>query len=319
MLIKGIYLDRYIILKRIKDTFKIVKDQERIDYAVMVLPPKDVLVILKQDAYLENTLEISGYKFLTKRPIDFEAEDIWVFSLLRALELMQYDNVYIVFEDSPYYVLCRVENSTLTYYEVFFDKDELNLKLNTLEGDIVFDIEDIHTNNLRILPLLYIQKGELLAFGGALKKIKDRFYKNDVISLKKLKKELINIAFLSVAIIFGYIVFSFSINYQTNILRQKEEKIFERAFPDTPIVDIGEQVKALMIPKDSFRVSKLLLKAYSNLPSDAKVYELFYKNDTLSVKSEVNSYEVKTLENITFSRALPSNLVEITQTWTLKR
>ncbi|GAB6078103.1 hypothetical protein [Hydrogenobaculum acidophilum] len=325
MLVKGIYLDKSVILQKTKGSFEIKEKQENSDYVIKVLPPKDALIILNQDAAnIESSMEILGYKILTKDKVDFETEDIWVFALLRALDTMQYDNLYVVFKDDTSYILCQISDKKLTYYEVFFNKEELITKLNTIEGDILFDTEDINTKNLKILPMLYIKKGELLAFGGALKKIQDKFYNNDIVSTKKIKKELINIGVLSFSIFLSYMIFDFSINHQINMVKQKEEEVFEKAFPNTPIVDIKEQTKALIVPKDNFKVSKLLLKAYENLPPDAKVYELFYKsnvnqNNILVVKSEVNTPEVNSLKNITFSRALPSNLEEITQTWALER
>ncbi len=325
MLIKGIYLDKSIVLQKVKGSFEIKEGQENPDYVIKVLSPKDALIILNQDdVNIESSMEMLGYKILTKNKVDFETEDIWMFALLRALDAMQYDNLYVVFKDDTSYILCQVNDKKLIYYEVFFNKEELIAKLNTIEGDILFDTEDINTENLKTLPMLYVKKGELLAFGGALKKIQDKFDNNDIISTKKIKKELINIGILIFSVFLSYLIFDFSINRQISMVRQKEKDIFEKAFPNTPIVDIKEQTKALIVPKDNFKVSKLLLKAYKNLPPDAKVYELFYKSNanqknTLIVKSEVNASEVNALKNITFSRALPSNLEEIKQTWTLER
>ena len=321
MLIRGIYLDTSVVLRKIKNSFEIVEKGKE-DVTIRVLPVKDAILI-KDTSSIDPTLsilDISGYKFLTKKPIDFETEDIWALALLRAIDIMGYDNLYVVFKDVYAYVLCRIENKDIVYYEVIFDKDELIDKLNTLEGDILYDIEDIKATNLRALPMLYIKKGQLIAFGGALKKVKDRFNQIQRISFQKLKKEFVSIGIFVLGILISYLVFLLSVHYQVKIVKEKEKHIFEKAFPNTPIVDIKEQTEASIIPKDSFRLSKLLLKAYKNLPPDAKVYELFYKDNALSVKSEISSYELSSLENVVSSRNLSEgNKQEVVQKWILGR
>jgi hypothetical protein len=322
MLIKGIYLDTSVVIRKTKNSFEILKNQDKEDVTVRVLSVKDAILtkdIPNIDSNL-NIIDISGYRFLTKKPVDFDTEDIWALALLRALDVMQYDNLYVVFKDAYAYLLCRVENKDIIYYEVIFDKDELIDRLNTLEGDILYDVEDIKASNLRALPMLYVKKGELIAFGGALKKVKDKFNQIKTISFQKLKKEFVSIGIFAAGILISYAIFLLSINYQIKMVEKKEKYVFEKAFPNTPIVDIKEQTEASIIPKDSFRLSKLLLKAYKNLPPDAKVYELFYKDNALSVKSEISSYELNSLENVISSRNLTQeNKQEVTQKWTLGR
>ncbi|MGC8678147.1 MAG: hypothetical protein ACP5UF_08065 [Hydrogenobaculum sp.] len=322
MLIKGIYLDSSVILRKTKNSFEILKNQDKEDVTVRVLPAKDAILI-KDTSNIDsnlNVIDISGYRFLTKKPVDFDVEDTWALALLRALDVMQYDNLYVVFKDVYAYLLCRVENKDIVYYEVIFDKDELTDRLNTIEGDILYDIEDVKVPNLRALPMLYVKKGELIAFGGALKKVKDKFNRIQTISFQKLKKELVSMGIFVAGILISYGIFLLSVNYQIKMVEKKEKYVFKKAFPNTPIVDIKEQTEASIIPKDSFRLSKLLLKAYQNLPPDAKVYELFYKDNALSVKSEISSYELSSLENVISSRNLSQeNKQEVIQRWSLGR
>ena len=125
MLIRGIYLDTSVVLRKIKNSFEIVEKGKE-DVTIRVLPVKDAILI-KDTSSIDpklSILDISGYKFLTKKPIDFDTEDIWALALLRALDIMGYDKLYVVFKDVYAYVLCRVENKDIVYYEVIFDKDE---------------------------------------------------------------------------------------------------------------------------------------------------------------------------------------------------
>jgi len=322
MLIKGIYLNKEILLKKTKDFFEILSAQAKEDKSITVIPPKDAIVIDSKDIPIlgdTTIIEIGGYKILTNKPtselIENQEYDLWVFALLRALEVMNYDDIYVVFEEDENYILCYVKDNRLIYYEVFFEKDEIVKKLEHIEKDVLIDANI----ELKSLPHVYIKKGYLLAFGGALKAVMKNHYQTTTFSYQKLKKELINIVLISFSILLGYMVFSFSVYKESKDIKQKEKELFEQTFPNTPIVDIKEQVEALISPKDNFRLSKLLLKAYKNIPPDAKIYELFYNNKNLEVKSELNSALVPYLKHITYSKALPNDKEEVIQTWTLGR
>lgn len=315
MIVKSIYNDKSILLKKQKNNFILLEEKDNLKYkTVKVLSPKEAIV-LKKDIELSipscHTYELKNYKIISKQPIDFEKEDIWVFALIRALNLFGYDDIKVVFEDYKAFVLAYVKDKTLMYYEVFFDKDSLLKSLKDNE-DILIDTENIDYPNTLNIP--YIKKGQLIAFGGALKYL-NKDSSEDIISYKKLKRELINLSYLIITILVCYTVVSFSIKVEKNQIKSALENTFEKAFPNIPIVDIREQVLAFITPSSKmFELSKLILKAYKNLPSDAKVYSLNYNNGVLDIKSEVNNKELPSLKNIVFSRNIGSK-TEIIQQW----
>ncbi len=317
MLIKGVYLDKCVVIRKTKGFFEISNSTDS-DIVVNVLSPKDVLVNADKDIFKNfYTNEIHGYKIISKNPVDFEKEDIWVFALLRALEVMNYDDVYAVFEEKSTYVLAYVKDKALMYYEVIFDEGELKDKLKTLDKPILIDANIDFPNTV---PALYVKRGELLAFGGALKYIKDKFSQKDAISIKHIKKELVNVGLLMLGIFFSYLIMDFSINYQTDIIKKKEEALFKKTFPNTPVVDIKEQLQAMINPpSSSYILSTLFLKTFEDLPPDAKVYEINYQNDALEIKSQVSSSELPSLKNIYFSKQVSQNSNEVIQRWIIKR
>ncbi len=314
MLVKGVYHDKSIILKKKKDSFEIVRDKEGIKYkSVYIIPPREALVLPKE-AQINlkgyQVYDMLDYKIFTKKSIDFENEDIWVFALLRALRAMYYDDIYVVFDDEDAFIICYVKDNKLSYYEIFFDKNELINYLNIVDKEILTDI-DI---DIKSLKTPFIKQGELLAFGGALKYV-DNSYEQDIVSYQKLKKELSNLSTLLVGILICYIVISVSINIENKDIKNRLKHTFQKAFPNTPIVDIKEQVEASIIPASSqFKLSRLLLKAYSNLPPDAKVYTINYDGTTLKLKSEVSQEELSSLKNVIFSKNSNTN-IQVIQQW----
>lgn len=314
MLIKGVYHNKSLILRKKKDSFEIISEENNLKYkSVYVISPKEALVLPKDSQiHLKDyqVYEISDYKIFTKKSIDFENEDIWVFALLRALKAIYYDDIYVVFEDEDAFVICYIKDNKLIHYEMFFDKDEMLNYLNKLDKDILSDI-DI---DIKSLKPPFIKNNELLAFGGALKYI-NNIYEQDIISYQKLKKEISNIITLLMGILICYGIISFSINIENKDIKKRLEYTFKKAFPNTPIVDIKEQVEASIVPASSqFKLSKLLLKAYSNLPPDAKVYELDYDNQVLKIKSDVSQEDLSSLKNVVFSKNLDKK-VQIIQEW----
>ena len=153
-------------------------------------------------------------------------------------------------------------------------------------GSRLSGLEDLFPKTLK---QRYVSQEEIPAFGASLKFVYEDCspdFREEEVSAKDLKKILVLLGSSLLIFLGANLLIDLSKKEIIKEIKRAEKRAFKKVFPNLPTVAVRDQVKS-MVGKESFKLTKSMIKAAEILPEDMSLYKIEFNKGKLKIVGEV--------------------------------